>query len=79
MTDSIKRDKKYKNLHAARYNGENELIEPEWIADDEVLWFVNGPKGRRPVFVKDTADDEDSASYEYWKRYQAKSGGTENE
>lgn len=80
MTDSIdnvKKDKRYNNLHAARYEYTNERIKPEWIADDEVLWFVNGPQGRRPVFVKESSDDEDTALYEYWKRYQK--GPVENE
>lgn len=84
MTDSIdniKKDKRYNNIHAARYNGENELIKPEWIEPGEVLWFVNGPKGRRPVIVRDTEDSEETALYEYWKRYQKspESGGTEDE
>lgn len=74
MTE-IPKNKKYNNVSADRYEGGNERIKPEWIDPSEVLWFVNGRYGRKPIIVPESDDSEERAMYEYFKKYER--GGTE--
>lgn len=46
------------------YTYSNDVIN-KWLEDDELIWMVNGPDGRRPIY----ADSKEEAVEDYLSRF----------
>ena len=57
----------YKKTVITRYEGGNDALDRllAFFPDDEPLWMVNGPYGRRPV----NASTEEEARTNYFEQY----------